>query len=135
MGFVTVLFMMFVVIFAACVVSRWDRRAAYRLFQHSQLFFEPEPAPPELGAMATRAKEVPRREKHRHVHLTPYLKKQIAYDQNWKCSCGCGKTLQPDFHIDHTVPLWQGGGDTTDNMTAMNPACHQRKTAIENQRV
>ena len=133
MGFVTVLLMMVVVVLAACVVSRWDKRAAYRLFQHSQLLFEPEPGP-ELGAKAARAKEVPRRERHRRGYLSPFLKKQIAYEQGWKCSCGCGKTLQPDFHIDHTVPLWQGGLDTTENMTAMNPACHTRKSAIENQR-
>ena len=67
------------------------------------------------------------------AYLSPYLKKQIAYDQGWKCSCGCGASLQPDFHIDHTVPLWQGGSDNTDNMSAMNPQCHNRKTAMENQ--
>ncbi len=134
MGVVTVLILMVVVILASCVVSRWDKRAAYRLFQHGQLLFEPEPGGPELGAEAARAKKAPRSEGHRRGYLSPFLKKQIAYDQGWKCSCGCGAKLQPDFHIDHTIPLWQGGSDTTQNMTAQNPSCHARKTALENQR-
>ena len=116
--------LMVLILIIVLVVCRWCPRAAYNVLKQSQNLFEPddEPSPAAPPRSAKRA------------YITPYLKKQIAHDQNWKCSCGCGKTLQPDFHIDHTVPLWQGGPDTTENMTAMNPQCHARKTAIENQR-
>ena len=109
------------------------QRAAYTVLRMADHLFEGENDTVggkvrKRDASARNAARPPR------AHLTPYLKKQIAYDQGWKCSCGCGALLQADFHIDHTVPLWQGGLDTTENMTAMNSHCHARKTAIENQR-
>ena len=133
MGFATVALMV-IVILLACAVCRWSPRAAYSLIQHGEHFFEPEPGegPTLVGAKVARATEKTS-ERHGRGYLSPFLKKQIAYDQGWKCSCGCGRSLQPDFHIDHTMPLWRGGTDTTDNMSAMNPTCHARKTAIENQ--
>ena len=117
-------------------------RTAHTLLRMGNHMFEAEQAlqpPPRgraehglsLAASALQAKDTAKR---RRGYLSPFLKKKIAYDQGWKCSCGCEKPLQPDFHIEHTVPIWKNGRDTRDNMTAMNPSCHAVKTAIENQR-
>ena len=112
-----------------CLLACFGRnKAAYAVLRMGEHIFQGENVEGKVR------KGDARNARPRRAHLTPYFKKQIAYAQNWTCSCGCGKTLQPDFHIDHTVPLWQGGPDTTENMTAMNPQCHARKTAIENQR-
>ena len=131
MGLVAVVATMAAVLLLAYLVSRWDKHAAYRLLQHGQLLFESDDEVEPNAVLGARVARGNRARQDRG-YLSPFLKKQIAFEQGWKCSCGCGATLQPDFHIDHTVPLWRGGKDTTDNMTAMNSSCHAKKTAIEN---
>ena len=118
---------------AICALAWFGKdRAAYTVLRLGDHILEGEKE--EDDHTAGKARNNARGTTARRAYLSPYLKKQIAYDQGWKCSCGCGASLQPDFHIDHTIPLWLGGGDTTDNMSAMNPQCHAKTTAIENQR-
>ena len=47
-------------------------------------------------------------------------KKVVAARQKWRCS-GCDNLLEATYQIDHTVPLWKGGGDVHTNMT-VSPA-------------
>ena len=83
MGFLSVLGAMLVVVFLTWFVSRWDARAAYRLFEHTEhVFFEPEPVEGAavLGAKAARATETPRSERSvvagkRRPYLSPLVKK------------------------------------------------------------
>jgi len=57
--------------------------------------------------------------------------KIVAARQQWRCS-KCGALLPAAFEVDHTVPLWEGGGDDPDsNATAMCPNCHAAKTQHE----
>ena len=127
MGVVCVVATIIAVLLLTWIVSGWSPKAAYALLQHSQYLFEPEDIvePDKKRGVSVRKKQ--------RGYLSPYMKKMIAFKQDWKCSCGCGASLQPDFHIDHRTPLWRGGRDSIDNMTAMNPACHTKKTSIENQ--
>ena len=41
---------------------------------------------------------------------------------------GCGK---PAEHVDHVVPKAQGGSDDIENLQALCPACHSRKTVLQ----
>ena len=46
--------------------------------------------------------------------------------------CECGATLEAGkFHLDHVVPLFDGGGDSLDNITAKCLACHGEKSETE----
>ena len=128
MGVVCVVATMIAVILLAWTVCRWNPQTAYTLLKHSHQLFEPDDAvePEPTGKVSVSRKK-------RRGYLSPYTKKTIAFKQGWKCSCGCGASLQPDFHIDHKIPLWRGGQDSIENMTAMNSACHNKKTSLENQ--
>ena len=127
MGVGCVLVTIIAVLLLTFIVSRWSPQAAYALLEHSHHLFEPD------EIVEPDKKNVVRVGRKQRGYLSPYTKKIIAFKQGWRCSCGCGARLQPDFHIDHKIPLWRGGEDSIKNMTAMNPACHTQKTSIENQ--
>ena len=65
MGFLSVLGAMLVVVFLTWFVSRWDARAAYRLFEHTEhVFFEPEPVEGQLCSEPRwRGQQTPRSER------------------------------------------------------------------------
>ena len=46
-----------------------------------------------------------------------------------KCACGCRARLDKSAEFDHILELALGGEDTVDNLQALMPACHKRKTA------
>ena len=116
------------VLFVCICVSVFNPKAAYTFLETSHLFFAPEESETvsRKGAGETR-----------RAHITPYIKKTVAYKQGWRCSCGCGESLKPDYHIDHKIPLWKwkGAGDANgiSNLQALNSNCHSRKTALEHQ--
>jgi hypothetical protein len=58
-------------------------------------------------------------------------KKIVASRQNWKCSL-CGDQLSYNYQIDHIVRLQYGGSNHLDNLTALCPDCHSKKTIMEN---
>jgi len=62
--------------------------------------------------------------------VTPITRLDIAASQLWCCHL-CSKTLPGFFNIDHTRPLWLGGTDTRDNLTALCVPCHAEKTHNE----
>ncbi len=41
------------------------------------------------------------------------------------CECGCGRRAS---HVDHVIPRSQGGTDAWENLQALAPGCHSRKT-------
>ena len=55
--------------------------------------------------------------------FTEAIKKKIAA-QRWMCSM-CDELLVSTYQVDHTVPLWAGGEDSSDNATAMCVSCHK----------
>jgi len=58
-------------------------------------------------------------------------KKLVASSQDWKCG-RCGKKLEYNFQVDHIVRLQYGGSNELDNLTALCPDCHSKKTILEN---
>ena len=54
----------------------------------------------------------------------------IVERQNGFCACGCGTNLDT-CELDHILPLYLGGADEPDNIQALTPACHLRKTVDE----
>lgn len=60
-------------------------------------------------------------------------KKEVAYRQKYRCWF-CKMLLLPSWQVDHFVPLWQGGSNSTSNLVACCGNCHNEKTAIENDR-
>ena len=58
------------------------------------------------------------------------VRNMIASNQEWKCYI-CSKSLPPDYHLDHKVPLVEGGADQPYNLGACCVTCHSRKTYME----
>jgi 5-methylcytosine-specific restriction endonuclease McrA len=66
----------------------------------------------------------------RRRRVTERVKKQVAADQQWKCStCDC--LLSSAYQVDHIIPLWKAGSNERDNLTALCPNCHALKTQLE----
>jgi len=60
-------------------------------------------------------------------------RRKIAERQNWKCgsdACKLAGKLEA-YDLDHIIPLWKGGKDDDDNVQALCPACHRKKTDME----
>ena len=57
-------------------------------------------------------------------------KKQIASKQKWKCKC-CKELLKADYQVDHIKPICKGGSSDISNGQALCPACHKKKTEID----
>ncbi len=66
----------------------------------------------------------------RRRRVTERVKKQVAAEQQWRCS-GCDDVLTSAFQVDHVRPLWQGGSNERDNLTALCANCHALKTQHE----
>jgi hypothetical protein len=54
-------------------------------------------------------------------------KKKIAACQEWKCKC-CNSLLDECFEIDHVMCIKDGGSNEEDNLQALCPNCHRKKT-------
>lgn len=76
---------------------------------------------------------------------TSYLRKQFSYAerlrvagrQKWSCPCTeCGgeKLLPKVFHLDHIIPLFEGGSNDLSNVQAICPNGHCLKSSIERSR-
>ena len=68
---------------------------------------------------------------HPRKSFTKKQRLEIFTRAEGRCQCGCGKKLQPGFHIEHRNPLWRGGTNDIENLEAWIPACHASKTAGE----
>lgn len=65
--------------------------------------------------------------------ITPYQRRQIAWEQQYRCAGPCERLLPPHYHLDHRVPLFLGGDwDVLSNIQALCGNCHTEKTAFEN---
>jgi 5-methylcytosine-specific restriction endonuclease McrA len=63
--------------------------------------------------------------------LTPYQRASVAAAQEWRCM-SCGILFKALWHVDHVVPLADGGEDALTNMQALCADCHMAKTSEEN---
>ncbi len=61
------------------------------------------------------------------IKLRPYQRNLIAYNQKYKCK-SCFEFLRPTFHIDHIIPISQGGDNSLQNMQALCYNCHGIKS-------
>ena len=61
--------------------------------------------------------------------ISSHVKAAILQRQGGGCSV-CGNEDGP-FEYDHVKPLWLGGRDHQDNLTAKCAPCHQKKTVVE----
>lgn len=60
-------------------------------------------------------------------NVSESLKKIVASEQQWKCS-SCNNLLTASYEIDHIVPLYKGGSNNRENLSAMCRNCHGNKT-------
>lgn len=77
-----------------------------------------------------------RKQPTQRVHRTEPQRRQIAKRQNWLCAgqqCQEAQTKQElqEYDIDHIIPLHLGGTEEPDNLQALCPGCHRRKTDQE----
>ena len=124
------------ILVAAWLVSRWDAKSAYRMLEHSQHLFEPEP---EGGAHlpVTHVKaNIGNRERSKRSpavkrpYIAPLVKKRVAAKQKWRCAI-CKKLLDETFELDHIKPLFKGGHATDEsNLQALCKRDHLFKSAV-----
>ena len=78
-------------------------------------------------------KQLRKRKRATRINRSEPERRKIAERQNWKCAsdtCDLAGKLEA-YDLDHIVPLWKGGEDTEDNLQALCPACHRKKTDME----
>ena len=56
------------------------------------------------------------------------MKKEVAARAKWKCE-RCTKTVNANYEIDHIIPLYHAGDNTSENLQILCPDCHRTKTA------
>jgi len=63
-------------------------------------------------------------------NVTGLTKKKVAASQKWKCGT-CDETLDETYEVDHKLALFRGGSNDIDNLVALCPHCHRKKTVDE----
>lgn len=58
-------------------------------------------------------------------------KKYVASQQGWKCDI-CNQLLDATFEVDHKIELQHGGSNHVNNLAALCPNCHRKKTLQNN---
>ena len=134
MGFVCAIAMMVAVFWAVWILSRWDARSAYRMLEHSQMFFEPEDCPTDTRKPPSKAGAIT---KPGRPYLSPFVKKQVAARQKWRCAI-CKQLLTETYEIDHILPLHTAKDEAArqrlnqpTNLQALCRRCHLSKSAME----
>ena len=124
MGAVAVVITMLIAVILACVVSRWDARAACTLLRYGNNFFEPEGGEGvELPAMHRAQKATKRK------HFSPLVSKQVAARQQFRCAI-CSRLFDDQlWDLDHIIPLFRGGSNDLSNVRALCRACHMDLSA------
>ena len=60
------------------------------------------------------------------------IKQYVAFQQDWRCkNCHC--LLPPRFELDHQIPCWMSTHDRLQNLQALCPTCHSKKTFFDMQ--
>lgn len=72
-------------------------------------------------------KIVPNPEENGKRLVSDTTKKFVAAKQKWSCGM-CGKMLDETYEVDHVTPLYKGGSNNMDNLMALDPICHRKKT-------
>lgn len=122
--------------------SRSTYQAHARSIRHGK--WEAEQRSRDVYVMLHEKEQVIRQLEHRIVELeqkvvdlckprrkvSQNLKKQVAWDQDWKCFT-CGEKLPPCYEIDHVRALWRGGSNERDNLCALCRNCDGAKTMME----
>lgn len=67
--------------------------------------------------------------KHKR-NVSALLKKKVAASQQWKCA-SCNGLLDETYEIDHKIALENGGTNDLNNLWALCPHCHRKKTVNE----
>ena len=73
-------------------------------------------------------------QKRRRRKLSENIKKQIAFNQSWRCKV-CSILLPPSYQIDHIIPHAISIDDSINNLQALCPNCHCTKTHKEHNRI
>ena len=63
-------------------------------------------------------------------NVTGLMKKKVAASQGWKCG-NCQTTLDETYEVDHKLALFNGGSNDENNLVALCPHCHRKKTVQE----
>ena len=71
------------------------------------------------------------RRRHTRAKLSSAERNEVACRQQWRCNGTCGHVLPARYHIDHVVPLREGGKNEESNYQALCGNCHDAKTARE----
>ena len=81
----------------------------------------------KVNERKTLKKILPNPEENGKRLVSDTTKKFIAAKQKWSCGM-CGKMLDETFEVDHVIPLYKCGSNDIDNLMALDPICHRKKT-------
>ena len=56
--------------------------------------------------------------------MTKRRREEVRLKSGDRCS-RCGDQLRAGWEADHVIPLWMGGADALENLTALCPPCHR----------
>jgi 5-methylcytosine-specific restriction endonuclease McrA len=63
-------------------------------------------------------------------NVSESTKKTVAAKQEWKCGL-CKRILDETYEVDHVIPLYKGGSNGVENLMALDPICHRKKTIAD----
>jgi 5-methylcytosine-specific restriction endonuclease McrA len=63
-------------------------------------------------------------------NVSESTKKIVAANQKWQCGL-CHRMLDETYEVDHITPLYKGGSNNIDNLMALDPICHRKKTIAD----
>ncbi len=66
--------------------------------------------------------------------LSEAVKKTVAHSQGWLCK-SCDRILPATYQVDHIIPHSVFLDDSMNNLQALCPNCHSRKTQREHMRI
>jgi Zn finger protein HypA/HybF involved in hydrogenase expression len=100
---------------SACHFLSWYLDNSYRVLPNISNF---------KHALSKYIRKIPKRILSRSMRI------EIAYRQNYACKHCNLFPIPPDFHVDHIIELQDGGQDIAENLQALCPQCHSKKTRL-----
>ena len=80
--------------------------------------------------MTTRDATLTKEKEKEKRKVTGLTKKKVAASQQWKCG-NCSGLLDETYEVDHRLALFRGGSNDVENLVALCPHCHRKKTVDE----
>jgi len=103
--------------------AEWFAANPEKRRQYAQSWFDRNPGKKRVYRIARRSREA-----GAQGHFSPEDIFRLMDEQKGRCVY-CGKSIEDEYHIDHTHPLSKGGSNWPSNLQLLCPKCNLRKSA------